>query len=89
MIYQIYLNEDETALSIMKDDELYAKFYDIKELEGFLDWLSKHAAEDGGFVFGQIYSFDMEKLLFQIVEEEGKPVKIKYVRDDGSLASMD
>lgn len=89
MIYQIYLNEDETALSIMKDDELYAKFYDIKELEVFLNWLSKHATEDGSFVFGQIYSFDLKKLLFQIVEEEGKPVKIKYVRDDGSLASMD
>ena len=89
MIYQIFLDEDETALSIMKDDELYAKFYDIKELEVFLDWLSKHAAEDGGFVFGLIYRKKKKKLLFQIVEEEGKPVKIKYVRDDGSLASMD
>ena len=88
-MYQIVLDGDGTSLAIMKDDELYGKVYDIKELEVFLDWLSKHAAEDGGFVFGQIYSFDMEKLLFQIVEEEGKPVKIKYVRDDGSLASMD
>lgn len=72
MIYRIYLYKDETAISILKDFELYAKFYDIKDFEIYLNWLSKYAAKEGGYVFGQISNFNMGKLLFQIVEEEGK-----------------